>query len=198
MFSGLTNPTAMRFASDGRVFVTEKSGLIKVFDSLSDPSPSVFADLRSEVYNFWDRGLLGFALDPGFPRNPVRVRALFVRRSPRRRCAALGHGRLSSDPCPTPPGPTSEGCVISARLSRIGGPAGATYQAEVLADGPAGYWRLGEASGTVAADTSPNANSGAYVSGPTLGAPAPLVADSSNRAVAFNGTAMSMCRTRRQ
>ena len=30
VFSGLTNPTAVRFASDGRVFVAEKSGLIKV------------------------------------------------------------------------------------------------------------------------------------------------------------------------
>ena len=24
------------------------------------------ADLRTEVYNFWDRGLLGLAIDPGF------------------------------------------------------------------------------------------------------------------------------------
>jgi glucose/arabinose dehydrogenase len=66
-FSGLTNPTAVRFAADGRVFVAEKSGLIKVFDSLSDSQPEVFADLRTQVHNFWDRGLLGLALDPGFP-----------------------------------------------------------------------------------------------------------------------------------
>jgi hypothetical protein len=38
VFGGLTNPTAVRFASDGRVFVAEKSGLIKVFDSLTDPT----------------------------------------------------------------------------------------------------------------------------------------------------------------
>ena len=38
VFSGLTNPTAVRFASDGRVFVAEKSGLVKVFDSLTDSS----------------------------------------------------------------------------------------------------------------------------------------------------------------
>src|SRR4029453_14425198 len=35
-FSGLTEPTAVRFAADGRVFVAEKSGLIKVFDGLDD------------------------------------------------------------------------------------------------------------------------------------------------------------------
>ncbi len=70
MFSGLSNPTAIRFASDGRVFVAEKSGQIKVFDSLSDPQPDMFADLRTQVHNFWDRGLLGLALDPGFPEDP--------------------------------------------------------------------------------------------------------------------------------
>src|SRR6186997_640711 len=42
--SGLTDPTAVRFARDGRVFVAEKSGLIKVFDGVSDPTPTVFAD----------------------------------------------------------------------------------------------------------------------------------------------------------
>ena len=40
VFSGLTNPTAVRFAADGRVFVAEKQGTIKVFDSLSDPYPT--------------------------------------------------------------------------------------------------------------------------------------------------------------
>ena len=36
VFSGLTNPTAVRFSNDGRVFVAEKRGVIKVFDSLTD------------------------------------------------------------------------------------------------------------------------------------------------------------------
>ena len=70
VFSGLTQPTAVRFAGDGRVFVVEKSGLVKVFDSLTDPTPTVFADLRTQVHNFWDRGMLGLALDPDFPSNP--------------------------------------------------------------------------------------------------------------------------------
>ena len=47
-FSGLTAPTSIRFASDGRVFVAEKSGLIKVFDDLTATTPTVFADLRRE------------------------------------------------------------------------------------------------------------------------------------------------------
>ena len=70
VFSGLTNPTAVRFASDGRVFVAEKRGVIKVFDSLTDTSADTFADLNVNVHNFWDRGLLGMTLSPNFPTDP--------------------------------------------------------------------------------------------------------------------------------
>ena len=112
-----TDPTSVEFASDGRVFVAEKSGIIKVFDSLSDPTPGVFADLRTSVYNFWDRGLLGMALHPGFPANP-RVYVLYTFD------AAIGGtaprwGSVggTSDPCPNPPGATSDGCIASVRLS---------------------------------------------------------------------------------
>src|SRR6516162_4951839 len=42
---GLTRPIAVRFASDGSVFVAEKSGIIKRFASLDDPSYDVVADL---------------------------------------------------------------------------------------------------------------------------------------------------------
>jgi glucose/arabinose dehydrogenase len=69
-FSGLTNPTVVRFSPDGRIFVAEKRGVIKVFDSLTDTTPTVFADLNVNVYNFWDRGLLGMALAPNFPADP--------------------------------------------------------------------------------------------------------------------------------
>lgn len=119
VFTGLTNPTVVRFAPDGRVFVAEKSGLVKVFDSMADSSPTVFADLRTQVHNFWDRGLLGLALDPGFPDNPY-VYVLYAHD------AAIGGtaprwGTIggTSDGCPSPPGPTGDGCVVSGRLSRL-------------------------------------------------------------------------------
>jgi glucose/arabinose dehydrogenase/PKD repeat protein len=121
VFSGLTNPTVVRFAPDGRVFVAEKRGVIKVFDSLTDTTPTVFADLNANVYNFWDRGLLGMALDPNFPTNPyVYVSYTYDHElgsaAPAPRWGAAG---VYSDPCPTPPGPTADGCVVSARLSRL-------------------------------------------------------------------------------
>src|SRR4051812_42497991 len=39
-FSGLTEPSALRFAPDGRVVVAEKSGRIKIFDNLADSTPT--------------------------------------------------------------------------------------------------------------------------------------------------------------
>lgn len=77
VFSGLEQPTNFRFAPDGRVFVAEKPGRIKVFDSLSDTTPTVFADLRGDVYDNGDRGLLGIELDPEFETNG-RVYALYT------------------------------------------------------------------------------------------------------------------------
>jgi glucose/arabinose dehydrogenase len=121
VFSGLTNPTAVRFAPDGRIFVAEKRGVIKVFDSLSDTTPDVFADLNVNVYNFWDRGLLGMALAPNFPASPY-VYVLYTydhelgSASPAPRWGTPG---VYSDPCPTPPGPTDDGCMVSGRLSRL-------------------------------------------------------------------------------
>src|SRR5882672_3991585 len=59
------------------------------------------------------------------------------------------------------------------------------YKGIVLADGPISYWRLGEASGTVAADTM-GLNPGDYVNTPTLGSTG-LIADV-DTAVAYLGS----------
>jgi glucose/arabinose dehydrogenase len=66
VFGGLTFPTAIAFAPGGKVFVGEKSGIVKVFDSTSDATATQVVDLRSRVQDYWDRGLLGLAVDPGF------------------------------------------------------------------------------------------------------------------------------------
>jgi glucose/arabinose dehydrogenase len=70
VFSGLTRPTKLAFSPDGRVFIAQKNGIIDVFDSLSDSTPTVFADLRPQVYDFEDLGLIGLALAPSFPADP--------------------------------------------------------------------------------------------------------------------------------
>jgi hypothetical protein len=61
------------------------------------------------------------------------------------------------------------------------------YEDEVLASTPNLFYRLGEPSGTTAADSSGNGLDGTYVNTPTLGVEGALVGDS-NTAVSFNGT----------
>ena len=111
--SGLTNPTVMQFSPDGRIFVGQKNGVIKVFSGLTDTNPVIFADLSSEVDDYWDRGLLGLALDPNFPTKPY-VYVLYSYDAP-----IGGTSPTWNDACPTPPGPTTDGCVVSARVSRL-------------------------------------------------------------------------------
>jgi glucose/arabinose dehydrogenase len=121
VWSGLDNPTNIEFADDGRIFVAEKSGRIKVFDGPADTTATLFADLNANVHNFWDRGLLGLALHPDFPDNPS-VYVLYAydhvlgSADPAPRWGTAG---TLSDPCPTPPGATADGCVVSGRLSRL-------------------------------------------------------------------------------
>jgi glucose/arabinose dehydrogenase len=115
VFGGLTFPTAIAFAPGGKVFVGEKRGIVKVFDSTSDPAPTQVVDLRPAVHDFWDRGLLGLAVDPGFGtagRNFVYV--LYTHdHNP------LGNPAAWGDACPSPPGPTTDGCTVTGNLSRI-------------------------------------------------------------------------------
>jgi glucose/arabinose dehydrogenase len=116
VWSGLTNPVNVEFAPDGTAFVAEKGGEIQVFDSASDTTPSAFGTgLAPAVHDFWDRGLLGLAIDPQFPTRPY-VYVLYT----------YDHVLGSSSPpprwgdgCPNPPGATDQGCVVSGRLSRL-------------------------------------------------------------------------------
>jgi Concanavalin A-like lectin/glucanases superfamily len=62
-----------------------------------------------------------------------------------------------------------------------------SYAGVVAADAPVGWWRLGETSGTTAANQAGGAN-GAYAGGATLNQPSLLATDMVNRAVAFNGS----------
>jgi len=63
---GLVLPTEMAFAPDGRLFVAEKAGNVRVIENgalLKDPFLSVPATTEG------DRGLLGIAFDPNFETN---------------------------------------------------------------------------------------------------------------------------------
>jgi uncharacterized repeat protein (TIGR03806 family) len=65
--TGITGATALAVAPDGRVFVCEQTGTLRVVreDRLL-PEPFVTLPVDS----FWERGLIGVCLDPDFPRKP--------------------------------------------------------------------------------------------------------------------------------
>ena len=117
VISGLNRPTAFAISNDGRVFIAAKSGIIREFDLNNPSTPAVtVADLRLNVYDVGDSGLLGLTLDPNFPSSPYLYVAYGYD-------APIGgtaptYGSASGDSCPTPPGPTN-GCITSGRVSRL-------------------------------------------------------------------------------
>ncbi len=75
---------------------------------------------------------------------------------------------------------------ITDTISLVSG-ASSAYAQSVMADSPAGYWRLGEASGSTASDLT-GANSAAYKNSPGLGAASLLAGEPGNTSVHFDGT----------
>ena len=65
------------------------------------PRRPSFADLRTKVHNYWDRGLLGLALDPDFPAKPVRLRRSTPTTPP---IGGTAPPTPETTTCPTPPG----------------------------------------------------------------------------------------------
>src|SRR5262249_22747128 len=117
VITGLVEPTVVRFAPDGRVYVAEKSGVIEVFDNLADTTPAVFADLNVTVFNAWDRGLLGMALSPDFASNPYVYVLYDLDAHTDRTAPVWGTPGVYGDPFGI--SPTDNGVVISGRLSRL-------------------------------------------------------------------------------
>ncbi|MET0558185.1 MAG: PQQ-dependent sugar dehydrogenase [Solirubrobacterales bacterium] len=120
VLENLYEPSTFRFAGDGRIFVAERPGKILVFDGPGDSTPTVFADLRTKVFDRHDRGLLGLALDPGFEEGRPYVYALYT------------YDHILGDPAPPPkwgePDHTGDGCaepdgaddcLVSGRLVRL-------------------------------------------------------------------------------
>lgn|GEM_PF-562851 len=123
VFEGIEQPVNFRFAPDGRVFVATKPGEILVYEDLEDTAPTVFADLRGDVYDHGDRGLLGIELDPKFESGRPYIYALYTwdhvltepwnPEDPR-----YGTPGVSGDPnCPSQN--SSGSCLVSGRLVRL-------------------------------------------------------------------------------
>jgi hypothetical protein len=117
VLSGLTNPTVLQFAPDGRIFVGQKNGVIKVFQSLTDTNPVTVADLSGEVDDYWDRGLLGLALLPTSRQALMSTCSTYT--MPRR-----WHGTDVERRLPDTAWADHDGCVVSAQRITAAGQRG--------------------------------------------------------------------------
>ncbi len=64
--SGFTKPTVFAFAPDGRLFVAEQTGRVKI---IKNGSVLTRAFIKVNVSSIGERGLLGIAIDPAFNTN---------------------------------------------------------------------------------------------------------------------------------
>ena len=77
--AGLVDPTAMTFAPDGRLFVCQQGGELRVIQN-GTLLPTPFVSLP--VNRLGERGLLGVAIDPNFAVNQLST-SITPRRHPR-------------------------------------------------------------------------------------------------------------------
>src|SRR5918992_6057466 len=124
---------AIDFAPDGRIFLTERSGLVRTLrEGRVDPEPWI----TLEVVEVAESGLLGLALDPGFATNGYVYVAFTY---------ATGDGglqnrlvRLREDPA------TGRGVFDAVLLDDVRG--GRVHDGGRVKFGPDGklYWTMGE------------------------------------------------------
>ena len=65
--SGLMNPTDMEFAPDGRLFITEDAGTLRI--AKPDGTLVTFLNISTKVDSKGERGLLALTFDPDFSTN---------------------------------------------------------------------------------------------------------------------------------
>ena len=71
--SAISSPTSLDIAHDGRVFIAQQNGTIRIIKNdslLSSPFAKLTVDSNGE------RGLLGITLDPNFDTQRLRLRLL--------------------------------------------------------------------------------------------------------------------------
>ncbi len=68
VIAGFAQPVGATLDADGRIYVWEKAGAVWIVeDGVRRPKPLI--DLSDEVSAYFEQGLIGFALDPGFSQN---------------------------------------------------------------------------------------------------------------------------------
>ena len=67
--TGFSTPVAVDWTPDGRAFVAEKSGRVRVVNPDGSLRTAPLIDIRDKVNAYSDRGMLGIAVDTDFATN---------------------------------------------------------------------------------------------------------------------------------
>jgi glucose/arabinose dehydrogenase len=68
--SGFNQPTVITHAGDGRLFIVEQAGVIRIIDENGSVLPDPFLDIQAEVESgFYEQGMLGLAFHPDYASN---------------------------------------------------------------------------------------------------------------------------------
>jgi glucose/arabinose dehydrogenase/PKD repeat protein len=119
VLTGLTVPTAVRIAPNGRIFYANKQGNVYTYDNASDTTRTTTLAIPGPVHSVGDRGLIGMTLDPGFASGRPYLYVLYTyNKDPYGSATVPRWGVNGSDQCPTPPGLDTDGCTVTARLAR--------------------------------------------------------------------------------
>ena len=90
--SGLTLPTTFAFTPDGRIFIAEKDGTVRISQNgvlLAEPLIKL-----SDVNSYADRGLIGMAVDPNFTTNGYLYLSYTYENTPGANFAGVKTGRI--------------------------------------------------------------------------------------------------------
>jgi glucose/arabinose dehydrogenase len=78
--TNLNAATAFAIAPDGRIFIADQTGPLRVWKNGS-MRPVPVLDLSERLDTYWERGLIGVALHPDFPHTP-HLFVMYVAKSP--------------------------------------------------------------------------------------------------------------------
>jgi len=135
--TGLETPWALDFAPDGRIFVTERAGRIRIIkEGKLQPEPWLVLD----AYEIGEAGLMGLALDPDFSHNRFVYAAYSYRDSRGRVKNRLV--RLREEPA------SGKGQRERILVDEV--PGSANHNGGRVKFGPDGmlYWTMGDAQNT--------------------------------------------------
>ena len=114
--TGMVLPTAMAFAPDGRIFIAQKGGIIRVWKNgalLAQPLITL-----TDVNSYGDRGLIGIAVDPNFSINHYLYLSYTYENTPGANFAGKKTGHIARI---TVTGDTSDESTKVILVGKIGG-----------------------------------------------------------------------------